>query len=227
MLYKTRGVVLSYIKYKETSVIVKIYTERFGMQSYIVNSVRTANSKTNKMSFLQPLVIVDLVVYHKPNIDIHRISEIKPAYIYSTLHTNIKKITVTAFITEVLVKCLKEQEQNEAKYKFIQDALIAFDHLENDSFHLQFLIELSAFLGFYPTSTHEFFEQLIQHQCVGEQAAQSLASDFSKLLSLNVNQSLYLESITRSKLLSLIVNFYELHIQDFGELKSLKILREI
>ncbi|MCK5702883.1 MAG: recombination protein O N-terminal domain-containing protein, partial [Cyclobacteriaceae bacterium] len=32
MLYKSRGIALSYIKYKESSIIARIFTEAFGMQ---------------------------------------------------------------------------------------------------------------------------------------------------------------------------------------------------
>ena len=42
MLIKTRGIVLSYLKYRESSIIARVYTERLGVQSYVVNSVRKA-----------------------------------------------------------------------------------------------------------------------------------------------------------------------------------------
>ena len=45
MTEKTRGLVLSYIKYKETSIICKIFTESFGIQSYIINGIRNSKSK--------------------------------------------------------------------------------------------------------------------------------------------------------------------------------------
>ena len=84
MLHRTRGIVLSYIKYKETSIIVRIFTEAFGMQSYIVNSVRSAKSR-GKMALYQPLSLLDLVVYHKSGKDLQRISETKFSYAYSSI----------------------------------------------------------------------------------------------------------------------------------------------
>ena len=45
MRYKTYGIVLSNIKYRETSIIVRILTEKFGLQTYIVNGVRSAKAK--------------------------------------------------------------------------------------------------------------------------------------------------------------------------------------
>ena len=57
MLHKTRGIVLHYIKYAETSVIVTIYTESFGRQSYIINGVRSKKAKI-KANILQPLFLL-------------------------------------------------------------------------------------------------------------------------------------------------------------------------
>ena len=45
MLHKTRGVVFRFTKYGETSIIVNIFTELFGLQSYIVNGVRRNGKK--------------------------------------------------------------------------------------------------------------------------------------------------------------------------------------
>ena len=45
MITKTRGIVLNYIKYGDTSIICKIYTEQFGLQSYIINGIRKSKSK--------------------------------------------------------------------------------------------------------------------------------------------------------------------------------------
>src|SRR5471030_912859 len=47
MIYSTKGIVLRTVKYGETSVIAAIFTEVFGIQSYIVNGVRTAG-RTSK-----------------------------------------------------------------------------------------------------------------------------------------------------------------------------------
>ena len=44
-LHKTKGIVLRAVKYGETSMVVSIFTELFGLQSYLVNGVRTATKK--------------------------------------------------------------------------------------------------------------------------------------------------------------------------------------
>ena len=76
MLHKTKGIVIGYIPYRESSIIVKLYTENFGIQSYIENGVRSAKGK-NKIALFQPMTLLDVVVYHNDKKDLHRISEIK------------------------------------------------------------------------------------------------------------------------------------------------------
>jgi len=228
MLHKTRGIVLNYIKYRDTSVIVKIYTEVFGLQSYVQNGVRSSNAKTNKMSLMQPLMILDMVVYHKQGQDLHRISEMKPAYVYATLHTQHRKIAIATFITEILNKCLREETRNEQLFAFIHDSFVTFDHLKNDLFHLQFMLNLSQYLGFYPHNAQEFFEQLAVDGFYKNTFDQEIYEGFETLLNCKgYENKVEISPSTRSMLIDLLVSYFSLHIEKFGELKSLKILREL
>ena len=66
MLYKTRGIVIHTIKYSDTSVIAKIYTEKFGLRSYLIRGVRSKKAKI-RAAQLQHLNLLNLVVYEKGN----------------------------------------------------------------------------------------------------------------------------------------------------------------
>ena len=102
MLQNTRGVVLSHIKYRETSLIVKIYTEAFGLQTYIVNGVRSSKASKSKSAFFQPLMLLDLIVYHKDGQSMHHIKEIKTAYIFKNIPYEHKKCVIAIFLSEIL-----------------------------------------------------------------------------------------------------------------------------
>src|SRR6478609_3522629 len=111
MLHKTRGIVLGHIKYGDSSIISKVYTEAFGLQTYIVNGVRSKSSK-NKIALFQPLTLLDMVVYHKENRDINRISEMKCNMVFHSIPFEQKKISMVIFLSELLGKTLKEQNPN-------------------------------------------------------------------------------------------------------------------
>ena len=96
MLHKTRGIVLKTTLYSESSVVAQIFTDKFGIQSYMINGVKKPKAKI-RMNMLQPLHLVDMVVYHKPNSSIQRISELRPTPVFRTIPYDILKSTIMAF----------------------------------------------------------------------------------------------------------------------------------
>src|SRR3954470_10838058 len=113
MIHKTKGIVLRAVKYGEASLIVSIYTELFGVQSYIVNGVRKAGKKGHgKGNMFQPPAMLDLVVYQNDLNSLQRIREFKWAYLYQTVMFDIRKNSVALFMTELLQKTVREPEPN-------------------------------------------------------------------------------------------------------------------
>jgi DNA repair protein RecO (recombination protein O) len=91
-LHKTKGIVLRAVKYGETSLIVTIFTELFGLQSYLVNGVRTSSKKgSGKANLFQPTAILDLVVYHNELKHLNRIKEFKWSYLYKNIFSDVPK----------------------------------------------------------------------------------------------------------------------------------------
>src|SRR6202008_3070019 len=105
-LHKTKGIVLRTVKYGETSVIVTIFTELFGVQSYLINGVRTSAKKgTGKASLFQPSAILDLVVYHNELKQLQRIKEFRWDWLYQHILSDVKKNSVALFMIELLTRC--------------------------------------------------------------------------------------------------------------------------
>jgi len=132
MTYKTKGIVLNFIKFKESSIICKIFTESFGLQSYIINGVRSSNKNKN-MSLFQPLTILDLIVYNKRSANLQRLKEMKIDVIYMTNHTDIKKISVCIFLSELLGKILSNEPNQNEKFNFLYNSFLIYDSLEKIS----------------------------------------------------------------------------------------------
>ena len=227
MLYKTRGIALNYIKYRETSIIAKIYTESFGLTSYIVNGVRSKKAR-HKIAFFQPLTPLDLVVYHKKNANLNRISELKCPEPLMSLPTNIKKSSIAIFITELLIKSLKGEEENHALFHFLYQSILVLEHMSAhyENLHLQFILKLSRFLGFAPADAHEITTQL---QTAG--AKIYIGDEDERVIDLLIKEgyenSLKISNEVRRKVLDQILEFYRIHIESFGEVKSTAILSEV
>ncbi len=224
MLYKTRGIVLNFIKYRETSIIVRIYTEEFGLTSYIVNGVRSKKSK-NKIALFQPLTLLDLVVYNRKNSNLNRISEMKCAVPFAEIPTDIKKSSIALFMTEMLVRTLKGEAGNAQLFDFLYQSILVLEHMESEyeNFHLQFILKLARYLGFAPQSAEEILHQV--HGTVAKKTEELQQLD--RLLKFSYQNKVEVTNAMRRNLLIKILDFYRLHVDSLGEVKSLTVLHAI
>ncbi|MFA8433828.1 MAG: DNA repair protein RecO [Marinifilaceae bacterium] len=239
MLYKTRGIVLNQHKFGDSSLIVHIYTEKFGRQSYMVKGGRSRKSKS-KANLLRPFTLLQMEVGHKEGKDIQILKEFQVSDPLFNLPFDIFKSTQSLFLAEVLYKVLREEESNPTLFEFLYQCILFLDSTEEPvpNFHLFFLLHLSRFLGFFPqknySATHQYFDLLngsflalpqAHHRCLDETLSEVLYS----LLNTSVEEynRLKISGKNRSLLLDSILEYYSFHLEVFTEVKSLSVLREI
>lgn len=231
MLKKTRGIVINYTKYSETSIIAKVFTEEMGMKTYIVNGVRS-NKNGSKIALYQPLTLLDMVVYYKQNnSSIQRISEARCHVPFHNIPFDFQKSTIALFIAEVLSKALREEEQNPLLFDFLLNALVWFDDTQEDyqAFHLQFLAKMPRFLGFDPQSANVLIAEVNNQRPVSFPAekVKEIKGVINQLLSSNFEEKIAMGRGVRSYVIDLLIEYYHLHVGGFGVLKSLTVLREM
>jgi DNA repair protein RecO (recombination protein O) len=220
MLHKTRGVVFRFIKYGETSIIVTLFTELFGLQSYIVNGVRSKSGK-NKIALFQPLTLLDLVVYHRANANINRIKEVKCLYPYQSIPTDIKKSALAIFLIEVINRTVKEESHAQELCDFFIRSFITLDQMEErtENFHITFLFKLSRLLGFGAHHVNEVLGARVTSLENEKAIAMLLQSEYMDFVSIQNHQ--------RREIIDLVMKFYADHMENLGEMKSIQVLREI
>lgn len=229
MLHKTRGIALSYIRYKESSIIAKIYTESFGIQTYIVNGVRSSKSKSNRIALFQPLTLLDMVVYHKRKEDtIHRISELKCYAPFFSIPYDVTKSGLGLFVTEILGKTLREEENNEPLFNFIEHAVQYLDSADGgfENFHIQFLMQLAHYLGFGIETMEDLENELKDNHYPHEPDAWERTA-IGQMLDNGYGLSIPMDRAHRIAILEKLIFFYKIHMDSLGEIKSLDILREV
>ena len=91
MVHKTRGIVLRTVKYGETSLVATLFTELFGVQTYMVNGVRASKKLSSKAGYFQHAAILDLVVYHNEHKSMQRIKEFAWSRLYQNLFNDVIK----------------------------------------------------------------------------------------------------------------------------------------
>ncbi len=239
MLAATEGIVLHFIKYGESSVIATIFTKDFGRQSYIVNASRSRKSK-NKAALLQPLFLLDLEVYQKQTRELQRVKEFKSLQTYQNVPFDIVKSTQAIFLAEMLYKTIHEQESYPELFHFIKSALLYFDLMEEgwQNFHLYFLFRLTEYFGFFPDTTKVGFEgwfDLKKGAVVPFEPTHPLYANKEvtehlitlSMLKINELDSFKVPRKMRDSILQSLVDYYQLHFENLGEIKSLNVLREV
>ena len=236
MLVSTKAIVLSKIRYKDSDLIVKCYTQHFGVKSYLLKNILKSKKGKLKMAYFQPLTLLDIEATHITNRTLHYIKEVKLYNHYISIHTNILKSSISLFIAEVLSNLLKEEEEDLQLYNFIESALIWFDINETDTnFHLLFLLEFTKYLGCYPNAVKPdalFFNldngSFGNHRegtyCISEENL----TYFKQLLGMKFDASKRFEirSAAKRELLNAILLYYKLHIEGFNEPKSVAVLNQ-
>ena len=242
MTHKTKGIVLRTVKYGETSVVVTVLTELFGVQAYMVNGVRSAKKSTSKANLFQPGAILDLVVYHHEQKSIQRIREFSWSVIYQQVLTDVIKNSIALYLVELLYKCLKQPEKNEALFYFTEDMLQHLDNadrLVTANVPLYFALNLPHFLGFRMNDDYDEEQNILDLQegnfiterplhnyyIEGENAR--LTSQLLKVMQPAELAGFPLHHDLRRKLLQYYHSYYALHIQDFGEMKTMAVLQDV
>ena len=227
MLHKSRGIALSFVKYRESSIITRIYTEAFGLQSYIIHGIRSKKSR-QKMARYQSRSLRDMVIYHKDNGKIHRISEARAAYPFRELPFDMRKSGIALFLTEVLNKTLKEEVENKPLFDFLYNSIVVLDQLHQgvENFHLRFLLQLPLYLGFAPESAATLFEET--HQGVHDQSlAREEKALIGQLMESNYLSPVQMSQAMRQEIIETLLRFYRSHVESFGEVKSYPVLQTV
>jgi DNA repair protein RecO (recombination protein O) len=242
-LHKTKGVILRTVKYGETSLVVTIFTELFGIQSYLVNGVRKSSKKGNgKANLFQPAAILELIVYHNELRNLQRIKEFRWAHLYQNIFSDIKKNAVALYIVELLTKCLKQPEANEELFQFAEDAFLRLDESNEAvtaNFPLFLSLHLATFFGFRIDDRYSeknrfldlqegtFVSEHPSHPHFLEEKQAEVTSELLRVRQPEELEQIKLNHDFRRNLLYAYETYYAFHIQEFGTMKTLPVLKEI
>lgn len=233
MLQKTKGIALHYYNYSESSVIVKIFTYDAGLQSFMINGVRQKKAKI-KLGLLHPLSRLEVSFYNKAGSGIKRVKELSLAKVLQKIPYDINRQLMAVFIAEALMKVLIENEKDNALFNYVENIIAeleAADKISN-SLPLSFLLNLSSFLGFYPSKNNDVFPFFdLQNGCFTK-------SDFghnhfikdealSNFRSLLLNEKVAFSQKERGGLLLILLDYFKLHHHELKNLKSHTVIEQL
>ena len=241
MIHSTKGIVLRTIKYGETSIIAHIFTELFGIQSYLINGARTSG-KTSKAHFFQPASFLEMQVYHNDLKNLQRIKDLKWSVLYKNIFSDVVKNSVALFMVELLQKSLKQPETNEGLFQFCEDAFLQLDIADIEvtaNFPIYFSLQIAQILGFGLSDNYSE-EKNVFNLNDGNFSTENSASvnHLSKELSWHISQLLKavhpqdlneikMNRNIRKGILKSLESYYAWHVPEFGTMKTLNVLSEV
>jgi len=240
-LHTTKAVILRTVHYGETSLIVTAYSELFGLQSYIVQGVRTSSKKgSGKANYFQPGSILELVVYHHELKNLQRIKEFKWSYLYNEVFSNVIKNCVLLYMVELLQKCIKQPESNAELFSFVEESFMQLDKADETvtaGLSIYFAIHLATFFGFQITHDEQlpvldlqdgkFTDAHPQHAYYVDGKTAALIYELLKVMQPAELHEVPMNHVQRRSVLEAMETFYALHLPEFGKMKTLQVLKEV
>ncbi|MDO4461133.1 MAG: DNA repair protein RecO [Bacteroidia bacterium] len=233
------GIVLSAIKYGESSLIVTLYTKEMGRLSTIVSISSSAQSKRLKQPLLTPLSIIEASVSDVKKIAMKRLSDAHLEYIFRSIPFDVVKRSIAIFLADLFYHASQEAIPDEKVYLFFRQSIEALDQDIDgvSNFHILIMFNLARLLGFAPDTGDDrcayfdLVEGSYKSRCplhsnvlVGDELAL-----WRMLCRTNVDNlaTLDITSDQRQILLEILEKYYALHIPQFKTLKSRSVLRDV
>ena len=235
--HTSKAIVLSALKYGDTSRIVRLYTDQFGLISVLVNSVSSKKSVV-RPSMLLPLTLLDVVHTRKGEGKLDRIKEAKMDLTYTAIPYDPVRNALALFLAELYGKVLREEAENKEKFDFVRSSCLALDTLEKvpPAFHLSIWAKLTLYLGFSPDvkegTAGGYFDlqdgQFLDHpSLLHPYLDEHTTAYLLAALRWDFTAPLHIPKQGRSDLLDGLLRFMNIHLDGFGDFRSLEVLSEL
>lgn len=207
-------IILGTTKVGDKSLVLHTLSAEYGRRSFIVSV-----SRSGSMALFLPLNILSGEVTENTKSDLWRVSGLSAVSPLAGLRGNVRKNTVTLFMSEVLFRVLRDGAYEDGLYEWCRQSILTLDALESDfaNFHLLFLLELCRALGFSPRT-----EDLMPF--AGERL-----SDLQALVTLPFGEALLLplSGSRRSKISQILIEYLGYHTDTRLNIRSLGVLHEL
>lgn len=207
-------IVLSTTKVGENALVVHTLSREWGRRGFLVRSGAKAG-----MSRFLPLNILEAEVVENPKSELWSLRNISPKAALSGIRNNIHKNTMTLFLSEVLLRTLKDGTNEDGLYDWCVGSILTLDALDSDftNFHIRFLLEFAGALGFRPTL-----------QDIAPFAGENLQR-LKPFLETSFEESMLLplSGENRNALCEVLLQYLSYHTDTNIQVKSLQVLREL
>ena len=234
MKYKSRAIALRYIKHGENAIIAKIFTEKKGLQSFIIKGVRNKKSK-KKLGLFQALQLSNINATYLPKKKLQYLIDI--GLLNSQIEKgggDMKKKFLSLFLAEVTSKVLRGDEVDRPLFQFLWGlkTTLASSNQIDPNFAILFMINLSKYLGFYPLNKEAenacFNLELGEFTNNPEELHCYINKENSRYFKALLNkQKITIPYANRNQLLLDLINYYKLQHHELKNITSHLIIESL
>lgn len=231
MLHTTRAVILRVFRHTDRSLVLKAYTEAFGARSYMM---WIGKKQAARSAVAQPLARVELVVSERDGREMHQVREARVERPYHGVASDPIRGMLLLFAQEVFYRTLRTESADQALFNFVQETLGAVDTGPNTGLQpVMLLVGLAEHMGIRPQPPEPgedlfdlqegtFFRGAPPHAfCMDRDSSHH----FAGLLHAGQGPApLNIPGASRRNLLDQLLQYYRLHVDGFGALRSPAIL---
>lgn len=235
MIITTAGIVLHSTKYSDTSLIVKIFTEEQGTQSFIVKGAFGKKSRV-KAALFSPMALVSITYNDHPGDRLKYLKDIMRRNTATDMGFDPVKSSILLFYNELIYKLLFDTGPDPVLFHFLKDEIIKIAEAETcpADTPLRFLIRLSIILGFFPENNYSdktpYFslEQCrFQAYCLDEHYDVPAAESRYLASLLRDDDDPAPDRDTRNRLLHYLIEYYKIHNEHLKNVESVAVLADI
>ncbi|MBR4809098.1 MAG: DNA repair protein RecO C-terminal domain-containing protein [Bacteroidales bacterium] len=214
MVHATPLIILSSTKVGDKSLVLHTLSPGWGRRSFITSAGNGA-----AMAMFQPMSLLEGEVVENPKSDLWRIRSVTATEPLAGIRGDMRKNTMSLFMSEVLYRTIKEGANEDGLYEWCRRSILTLDALQQDfsNFHLRFLLEFAGALGFSPT-IEDLAPFAGEHYSVVRQLLSSSAAG-SMLVPMTGAQ--------RNAVAGLLLDYIGFHTESQLNIRSLHVLREI
>lgn len=235
MFVTSKAIVLHKTKYADSGIVVKVFTERYGTQTFIVKNAFSAKNK-RLLPLFAPLSMIELQFDDRKLNQLMYLKEVTCYYQYVDIPFNIIKSSLLMFYGELLYRLLYEYGEDRQLFAFIEQRMQQLDNAATvrPDTHIDFMLQMSQILGFYPVANYDSSNTIFSiihsafvHNWVDEE--QSLSPEASRLLFAMMGETLppVAPKTVRNELLQGLLRYYKRHNEHIGKIESVSILADI
>ena len=214
MTHSSELIVLSLTKTRDNSAVIHTLSREWGRRSFLVSI-----GKNTSMSLFLPLNILEADIIDNPKSSLWRAKNITAQHSLIGIRNDIRKNSMTMFLSEVLYRTIKEGVDETGLYDWCVKSILTLDALQEDftNYHLRFLVELCSEMGF-ALSAEDIMPFAGEHFSI-----------IRELLRLPFSESMLLPLTgeARNQIADILLKYLSYHTESAINVRSLAVLRDL